>query len=112
MSTDNPILKSYMLLFKTYYGGLMGWNINSYLPTEEIPGQIKTAAKEWLLSKEGKAYIIEEELANGSFDYANAMMEVPHDILAKHGITMTISVYEIVELFADDNLMPDELKEG
>ncbi|MCH7662893.1 MAG: hypothetical protein IH859_03375 [Chloroflexi bacterium] len=112
MSTQNPILKTYMLSYKTHHGGLLGWNITSYLPAEEIPKQIETAAKEWLISKEGRLYIKEEELDEWGFDYANAMMEVPHDILAKHGIFMSASVYEIVELFADEDLMPDELKGG
>lgn len=102
--------RNYMLLFKTYYGGLLGWNITSSLPAEEIPRQIEAAADEWLLSPEGREYVQKEEITDWGMDYANVLMNAPREILAKYNVHLAQPVYEIIELDADEDLLPDELR--
>ncbi len=101
---------NYMLIFKTYYGGLLGWHITSSLPSEEIPHQIETAAQEWLLSPDGRAYVEKEDLTDWGVDYANVLMNASREILAKYNIHLAQSVYEIIELDADEDLLPDEIR--
>ena len=108
---EQELQRNYMLIFKTYYGGLLGWHITSSLPSEEIPHQIETAAQEWLLSPDGREYVDKEDITDWGMDYANALMNVPHEILAKHNIHLKQSVYEIVELDPDENVLPDELRQ-
>lgn len=111
-SKERSDTKNYLLLFKTYYGGLLGWNAKSSLPVEDIPGRIEAAAREWVSSPEGKKYVEQEGLQDLGVDYAHALMNVPFEMLARHGIEMWASVYEIVELDSDINLLPNELRRG
>jgi hypothetical protein len=107
---ESETQRNYMLLFKTYYGGLLGWNITSGLSSEEIPRQVEAVAQEWLLSPEGREYVRKEEIADWGMDYANVLMNAPRDILAKHDIHFAQDVYEIIELEAEEDLLPDELR--
>lgn len=109
---EHPPQRNYMVLFKTYYGGLLGWNITSKLPAEEIPAQIKAAAQEWLLSSDRREYVQKEEITDWGIDYASVLMNAPREILAKHHIHLDPSVYEIIELDADEDMLPEALRDN
>ena len=51
--------QNYFLLFQTYYGELIGWQIRTRVPVEEVPETIRLAGQEWLGSREGQAFIQE-----------------------------------------------------
>ena len=104
-------LRNYFLLFKTYYGNLLGWCIRTGLSAQDIPGNIESAARYWLSSAQGKSFIQENAHEKQVFDYADALMQTPPEILARHSIFLWTPIYEILELKADKNLLPDELKD-
>lgn len=89
---------------------MLGWNVLTDLPSEEIDNHIEAAAREWFSTEDGRGYVQEENLEEWGVDYANAMMNVPPEIFAKHHIYPGIPIYEIIELDADENLLPDELR--
>ena len=103
-------LRNYFLLFKTYYGNLLGWCIRTGLPTQDIPGNIASAARDWLSSAQGKSFIQDNGHERQGFDYADALLHTPPEILARHSIFLWTPIYEILELDVDRNLLPDELK--
>jgi hypothetical protein len=105
-----PILQNYFLLFRTYHGALLGWCVRSGLAADEVPAHIETAAQEWLLSPPGREFVREEALEEWGFDYAHALMNVPAEMLAEHGIYLWTPIAEILELEPDENLLPEELK--
>ncbi len=109
-SSEPDELKNYFLLFKTYYGALLGWCVRTRLDSDDVPAHIESAAQEWLSSDEGKGFVPKEQLEEWGFDYAHAMMNVPAQILASHGIFLWTPISEIMELDADENLLPEELK--
>lgn len=109
-SSQPEALQNYFLLFKTYYGALLGWCIRSGLASDDIPAHIESAAQEWLASETGKDFVHEEQLEEWGFDYAHALMNVPGEIFADHGIFLWTPISEILQLDADENLLPDELK--
>jgi len=107
---EKPILQNYFLLFKTYHGALLGWCIRTGLAADKVAAQIESAAEEWLQSEPGKQFVHTEELEEWGFDYAHALMNVPAEIFAEHGIYLWTPIAEILELDADENLLPEELK--
>lgn len=108
ISQDMEPLRNYFLLFKTYYGNLLGWCIRTSLPAQDIPGNIASAARDWLLSPQGKNYFQGQEHGKQGFDFADALMKVPPEILAQQSIFLWTPIYEILELDPDEDLLPDE----
>jgi len=102
----SPRLKNYFLLFETYYGELLGWCIRTGLPVETVPSQIEAAAEEWWETVEGIKHQREEQTDERHFDYAHALMNVPHMILAKYHIHLWTHIEEIIRLDAEVNLAP------
>ena len=100
----------YFLLFKTYGNELLGWYVQSSLTEEEIVQAIEFAARDWLLSQDGKRYLQEEELEEWGLDYANALLNIPLEILAQHDLLLCTLVSKIIELNAGENLLPEELR--
>jgi len=101
LSTPNQIL-----LFKTVNGEVMAWGIQTDLSGDDILDGIEAAAEEWLHSPEGQQFIAEEDMGEWGFDYANALQEIPTEILRKHGIRILVSGYEVIELESWENLLP------
>ena len=89
----------------------MGWCVRTGLPTQDILGNIESAARDWLSSAQGKSFIQENAPDKQGFDYADALMQTPPEILAQHSIFLWTPIYEILELEADKNLLPDELED-
>lgn len=101
-------LETHFLLFKTYHGALMGWCILTDVPAEEIDDQIDAAAKDWLQTDGGKAYLKQENLVERGVDYANVMMNIPPEILARYHIFPGVPIQEIIELDDGETILPDE----
>ena len=99
-------LKNYFLLFETYCGALLGWCIRTGIPVEAIPSQIEVAAEEWLKTTEGIKHKLEEKTGERQFDYAHALMNVPHMILAKYHVHLWTPIEEVIRLDAEVNLTP------
>lgn len=109
-ASEKQILQNYFLLFRTYHDAVLGWCIRSGHAADEIPAHIESAAQEWLRSNAGKDFVHQENFEEWGFDYAHAMMNVPAEIFAHHGIYLWTPIAEILELDADENLLSDELK--
>ena len=103
-------LRNYFLLFKTYYGNLLGWCIRTGLPTQDIPGNIESAAQDWLQSADGKNYAKEKEPEKEGIDFADVLMYAPPEILAQHNIFLWTPIYEILELDSDKKLLAEDLR--
>jgi len=111
LATPSAHLKNYFLLFETYYGELLGWCIRTGIPVENIPSHIEAAADEWLETMEGIKHQRDDDLSGERhFDYAHALMNVPHMILAKYHIHLWTPIEEIIRLDSDINLTPEESK--
>ena len=104
----SPHLKNYFLLFETYYGEMLGWCIRTGLPVESIPDQIEAAAEEWWDTTEGIKHRREERTDEDQFDYAHALMNVPHMVLAKYHIHLWTPIEQIIKLDAEVNLASKE----
>lgn len=101
-------LETHFLLFKTYYGALLGWCIQTDVPAEEIDDHIDAAAHEWLSTEEGKTYLQRENPEGKGVDYANVMMNISPEILARYHIYPGIPIQEIIELDEGETFLPDE----
>jgi hypothetical protein len=101
-------LKNYFLLFETYYGQMLGWCIRTGLPVESIPSQIEAAAEEWWDTTEGIKHRRGEGADGQPFDYAYALMNVPHMLLAKYHVHLWTPIEQIIRLDAEVNLAPKE----
>lgn len=77
---------------------MLGWCVRSGLGADEVPTHIESAAQEWLRSETGKDFVHTEALEEWGFDYAHALMNVPAEILAHHGIYLWTPIAEILEL--------------
>lgn len=102
-------LELHFLLFKTYYGVLLGWCILTDVPSEEIDDQLEAAANEWLSTEGGKAYMKRENLAEQSIDYTRVMMDIPPEILARYHIFPGVPIQEILEQDSGEGFLPEEL---
>ena len=103
-------LRSYVLTFKTANGDLLAWCVRTSAAPEEVQRLIDSAASEWLLSAEGRKFVHDEQISEWGFDNANALDEIPHQILRKFNILPRAAIDGIIELDPDDNLLPDELR--
>ena len=113
MANEIPLpieIENHFLLFKTYHGVLLGWNILTPLLSEDIDDELRSATDEWLSEDEGKQFVQKEKLDIYGMDYAHVLMNIPPEILAKHHIYPGTPVCEIIELGWDENLLPEELK--
>jgi hypothetical protein len=102
-NTNFEYLESHVLLFKTPDGALLGWNILTDLPIQEIDHQLDVAMHEWSSNEEGNA---QEE----GIDYATTLMKIPPEILAKYRIFPGIPIHEIIALDTKVNLLSEESK--
>ena len=81
------------------------------MPEDDIPNALETAAQKWLVSTDGRAYVDCEDLHEWGVDYVNALMNVPAEVFAEHGIYLGIDINGIVNLDPDVNLLPVEIRE-
>jgi hypothetical protein len=100
-------LENHFLLFETYYGALLGWNVLTDLAGDEIDSQLNAASQEWLSTKAGKTFMQKENLQEQDIDYAHVLMNIPADILAKHRIYPGAPLYEIIALDTDGLKAPE-----
>ncbi len=88
----------------------MSWCVRSKASKNEIPERIEKAAREWLLSPNGRKFIEYEDRGEWGFDYANALQKISSEILARHGVHILVRSHEAIELDPGENLLPDELR--
>ena len=100
-----------ILIFKTVNGEVLAWGIHTKLSEDSILDGIEAAAEEWLLSPDGRQFIEDEDMGEWGFDYANALQEIPDEILCKHGIRVLVPSCEVIELEPNENLLTDEFRE-
>lgn len=108
---EQQTLPNYVLTFKTANGEMMAWGIQTDIPGEGIADHIESAAREWLLSPDGRQFVQEEGIGEWGFDYANALQDVPGEFLARHGIQILVPDHETIELETGVNLLPVGLRE-
>lgn len=106
MQSPETNLQNHFLLFKTYYGALLGWNILTDLASEEIDIQLQAASQKWLSSEDGKGFLQKENLDEQDVDYVHVMVNIPAEILAEHRIYPGAQVFEIIDLDFDELQVP------
>lgn len=69
---------------------------------------IKFAAREFLRTEEGRAYL---KSTGGAFNFGDAIEQIPNDITIKHGYVLKYHVeWETISVDQNEDLVPDDVR--